>query len=107
MNYAFINICNPIETQKSIIQQIAKIKREEIDVWLELDICILNNFSKSYFKENDNVFISNLKLFKSECMITTMNVLKICSSKKIKVFSQENLDKSPLYLICLLNKIAS
>lgn len=105
MNYGFININNCVVEQKSIIKKIAQKRGYTIDAWLEFDIVKLRAYCNDFLKENDVLFISNLKLFKSQSRLDTMNVLKTCNVKDIMVYSEENNDKSPMYLICLLNKM--
>lgn len=107
MNYGFINVEKPVVEQKKIIHKIAFQKKVKIDVWLECSLRLLESFSKTQIKKTDTVFISNLEFFKSTSMLESMNVLRSFNQKEISVYSQENLDKSPMYLICLLNKIAS
>ena len=105
MNYGFININNSVIEQKNIIRKIAQKRGFTIDAWLEFDMVKLKAYCDDFLKKNDILFISNLNLFKDQSRIDTMDVLKVCNVKDIRVYSEENNDKSPMYLICLLNKM--
>ena len=105
MKYAYINSQNNILKQQATIKRLLQ-KHGAItaDIWLEFDMKLCYEFIKNHLTEHDTLFISNVDLFKSDPIVESMNVLKLCIDKNIRLVSEESSDKSPMYYICLLNK---
>lgn len=104
MIYAFINNNYSIEKQRLMIKNIIKQKNQTIDVWLELNIHEFHENIHLFLSNEDTLVTSDLEILCFANPSTAIQIMRYCLNREINVLSKENLDKSPFYSICLINK---